>query len=709
VSSDLPLKEDSLLREERRWEPGSTLKRAAPVPAFDSWRDIPDTLKTKRSWLRSGRKVKKESKRAGYFVRQRFADPQEDLAVLDLLSPQTVTRDEEDDLVLVADMRANLYKIDQTVPYTPSARTQATWDFADIYLANACRDDWLLTKPGEGWSTVRPEKQSFYSTGVLTHDTIISHLNHTRVVGVKNRSGRTRFIMLDLDFHNRDRDVFLEMAEILLREFNGDTWHAMTRADDINGLHLIRVFPKAVDLKDAVAELREQLNHLDQQHSELAERAIKAGMPSFGKIEIYPTCPSNPIESNKNGIRLPLSAGRVTITDQYLMPVKRKKTKQKPRKRKNANQKRVRADTTAPVESYIRWLKDPNRKPLNIEHTLEFLKTFTFEAPARAKSAHSYAQTTKGWKNNTRRLICDFWLDGEPNGISLNSHIAVLVRAAAFYGHHGGMVEQRINEMVRSLPRQVSQRLIKGKMREVEHSIKTAIDAAYSQNDGQKDAAASSRKLQNVANRWQSIGFDPLWPSRIASTGRIKPVAIEWPEGQKARLTESLRPLFKNAQDGELSRLVEEVVKLVVRMGDHPWGQSYFKTWVMDRFPTLNLGNNTKRSRVLLKLRELRILARVQKGLKGHGASVWNLGEVGSGLVSGKDASLTLGQEQEATPPAQATSGLSASKDLSVDDVCDLFTNSPHPRHLYASISLCPIFSGDVRNETIPGGYWNSS
>lgn len=708
MTLELLLKEEIIVKEDKGRQFGVNAKRPK-LPVFDSWRDVPETLKTRRRWLRLGRKVTNNSKRAGYFVRQRFANLEEDLEKLDLLHPETVDVDEEDDLVLVADMRANLYKLDQTIPYTPSARTQATWAFADIYLANACRDSWLLHGPEEGWKTVNPRKRSLYATGVLTENTIISHLNHSKIVGVKNQTGVTWFIVLDLDYHGRDRDVFLEMAEILLRKFNGDTWHAMTGIDEINGLHLIRVFSEPVNLKDAVTELREQLRQLDQQHPELAKRAIKAKMPSFGTMEIYPTGRSNPVESGSNGIRLPLSAGRVTITDQYLMPVKRKKTKQKPRRRGDSNQKRTRADTTAPVESYIRWLKDPNRKPLNIEHTLEFLKTFTFEAPTRAESAHSYSQSPKGWKNNTRRLICDFWLDGEPNGISLNSHIAVLVRAAAFYGHHGGIVEDRIKQMVQSLPRQVSQRLIKGKMKEVEHSIKTAIAAAYSQNGGQKDASASSRKLQNVANKWQSIGFDPLWPSRIASKGTIKPVVIEWPEGLNARLIEGLRPLFKNAQDIELSRLVEEVVKLVVGMGDRPWGQSYFKTWAIDRFPSLNLGNNTKRCRVLQKLQELRILSRVQKGLKGHGASVWKLGEVGTSLVSGKSASLTLGQEQEATPPAQATSGLSASEGLSVDEVCELFTNSPHLRHLYASISLRPNFSGGITNESTLECFWDSS
>ena len=709
MTLELLLKEEIRLKEEQSVQFGVDANRT-PSPVFDSWRDVPACLKTKSRWLRLGRKVTKHSKSAGYFVRQRLPDPGEDVSEFDLLRPRPIVgKKNQDDDILVAEMRANLYKIEQTVPYSASARTKATWDFADIFLSNACRNDWLLAKPGQGWSTVRPNKRSLYTTGVLTQDTIVSHLNHSKIVGVKNRTGRTRFIVLDLDYHLRDRDVFLEMAEILLRRFNDDTWHAITNIDDINGLHLIRVYPKAVDLKETVQEVREQLRQLDQQHPELAKRAIKAKMTSFGTMEIYPTCPSNPVESGSNGVRLPLSAGRVTITDQYLLPVRRKKTKQKARKRRSSNQQRTRTDTTAPVESYIRWLKDPNRTPLNVEHTLEFLKTFTFEAPARAESAHCYAQSPKGWKNNTRRLICDFWLDGEPNGISLNSHIAVLVRAAAFYGHHGGMVEQRINEMVRSLPRQVSQRLINGKMKEVEHAIRSSIQAAYSQNGGQKDASASSRKLQAAANKWQSIGFDPLWPSRIDSKGTIKPVAIEWPQGLKSRLIESLSPLFKNAADDELASLVEEVVKLVVAKGDHPWGQSFFKTWSLDRFPLLNLGNNGKRARVLSTLQQLRILGRVKKGLKGHGASVWRLGEVGFSLLSGKDASLTLGQEQEAPPPAQATFGLSASDGLSVEDVCDLYTNTPYLRHLYASMYLCPIFSGYGQNSTIPGGFWNSS
>jgi hypothetical protein len=261
----------------------------AEAPTFESWKQLPIKLRSRSSWERVGRKVMARQRPAGYVVDPRFLEDDEELEGKHVLNIS-------DDLVLVSDYRSSLFTIDQTRPYRPSRQTQLTWDFQDIFLAHACRDNWILQTSETGWSTIHSARNSLFTTGVLASSTIRSHLNHRCVVGVKNHDGWTRFVILDLDFHSRNREVFLRMAEILLTTFRGDTWHGVVKQEEVSGLHLIRVFSKAVNLRETVLDLRQKLLELDEKHPSLAAEAKASGMPTFGEIEIYPSRLGNPIE-----------------------------------------------------------------------------------------------------------------------------------------------------------------------------------------------------------------------------------------------------------------------------------------------------------------------------------------------------------------------------------------------------------------------------
>lgn len=681
-------KEDPQLKDEFRRGPGSRSKEPTPVPVFHNWRLVPDHLKSRAKWLRKGRKVKVQEPERGYVVCPRLLEDDEDVKHKIIVNENYKENNEP---ILVSDYRVPLYELSQTQTYTPTARTRACWDFADIFLTHASRDEWILATT-DGWSTIKYQRNKFYPAGLLTHDTITGHLNHTKTVGIKNKTGWTRFVVLDLDLHGRNRDVFLKMAEILLNKFRGETWHSMIKQGDISGIHLIRVFPRSVELKNTVLKLREQLAQLDQEHPELAEEARKAGMPSFAGIEIYPTNAKCPVENKKNGVRLPLAMGRIMVLDKYLMPQKTAK------------------GTKARVEEYVRWLKDPNRKSMSVEKVMQTLSMFSFEQQSKPRSHnHSKSKNNSGWKNNTRERLTDFWLDGISNNTTLNTHIAILARASYFYGHNFYQTTSRIKELVRQLPKGCgSQRILKGDFRKIDAVIDVSVDHAYTNNRSQNNPDASSRKWQRVAEKWQSIGFDPLWPSRIDSKATTKKAGVYWPKAVKRRVIASLGPLFKNADKKVIVRFAEELIQLVVSKGTTPWGQAFFKTWVNDKFPGLHLGNNSKRNLVLKLFMSLGVLARIKKGSKGRGSSIWCLGEtgkilIGENTVSGLASEHTLGKDRATSSPSQLSfAGRGPEIQIYGPD-------THHSLSLLTSISLCPIFLGDDQRLTQKPAFLDSS
>jgi hypothetical protein len=271
---------------------------------FESWRDVTPEFKTKRQWLKAGRKVLDKAQPQARVVYPRWIEGT--TGCLD----DHVLEYVDHNLTLITAPPTNLFHFAQTKEYRASSRTKAYFAFEEIFFDHARKDSYTLKfdrrngQEQDGWYTVtgyadisNPADRGFLSSAIIR-----KHINQREIVGVKAMY-RTRFRIIDLDFHGRDAKLFQDQAEVLLNEFHGkDKWHFQVKRHDVTGLHLIQVFEDARDLDDAVNELREILIRLDAANPELALRARSAGMATLAELEIYP--------NRNHAVRLPLCFDR---------------------------------------------------------------------------------------------------------------------------------------------------------------------------------------------------------------------------------------------------------------------------------------------------------------------------------------------------------------------------------------------------------------
>jgi hypothetical protein len=585
---------------------------------FESWREVPDVFKTRNQWLRAGRKVPTKTK------------PQARLLFPKLVEhwPGSILEDSflakvTDDLTLITDPPTALFHLDQTRPYRASPRTLAYFAFEELFFDFARKDSYILkfdkemAQERDSWYTMTafPTAQNPLDRGFLSPAIIRKHINQREIVGIK-ATRWTRFILIDLDFHGRDSKLFEDQAEVLLNEFHGKaTWHYQVKRHDVTGLHLIRTFDKPQDLDTITESLRTILRRLDAEHPDLAQRAREAGMKTLAELEIYP--------QRDHGVRLPLCFDREMLLDAPLplVPCKGRMIQD--------------------VGKYVEWLKNPNRQYMPKERILDYLHYFArIEAPKPTTVTRNRATgkiLAKGWKNNLRRMLPDFWLDGEAHGETLNNHIIVLARLAFVYGYGQQEIERGITAYVNELPpsaRSCSSRLLKGKMRSIASVVKTSVKYACDDNGHQHDPVLSTKKLQAVQAKWN--GFDPLdketWSS-LASTNVVTP---EWTEADKnAFFTYLHKPLFVK-DESLILRFVNAVVNLTLqkdKAGDG-WGKEYLLTWMKDRFPEIKCAKDAKRQRILVALQELGIIEARIKGKPKITATRWVLGERAINAIS---------------------------------------------------------------------------
>lgn len=585
---------------------------------FDGWREVPDEFKTRNQWLRVGRKVPTKTKPLARLLYPKLVEHWPG-SILEDSFLANVT----DDLTLITDPPTALFHLDQTKPYRANPRTLAYFAFEEIFFDLARKNSYILkfdkelAQERDSWYTMTayPTAQNPLDRGFLSPAIIRKHINQREIIGIK-ATRWTRFVLIDLDFHGRDSKLFEDQAEVLLNEFHGKaTWHYQVKRNDVTGLHVIRTFDKPQDLDTITDSLRAILRRLDADYPDLARRAKEAGMKTLGELEIYP--------HRDHGVRLPLCFDREMLLDAPLplVPCKGRMIQD--------------------VEKYVEWLKNPNRQYMPKESILDYLHYF-----ARIEAPRSWGVTrnrptgkilANGWKNNLRRMLPDFWLDGDAHGETLNNHIIVLARLAFVYGYGQQEIERGINAFVNDLPpsaRSCSSRLLKGKMRSIASVVTTSVKYACDDNGHQLDPALSTKKLKAVLAKWN--GFDPLdketWLS-LASTNVVFP---EWTEADKnAFFTYLPKPLFVK-DESVILRFVNAVVNLTLqkdKAGDG-WGKEYLLTWMKDRFPEIKCAKDAKRQRILVALQELGIIEARIKGKPKITATRWVVGERAMNAIS---------------------------------------------------------------------------
>ena len=564
------------------------------IPDVASWNEVPSDLKTKSQWKRNGRRVPKETP-----------------ARLFKVGDDSWSR------------RIPFYSLDQTRPYKPSTRTRAFWRYCNIFHRNSNKHDYIYKRAkdwsGEDepeWSTQQISEDSGlnFDFRTLSESTLRTHVNHRNVVGVKNRTGRTNWISIDLDLHNRNEGVFLKQAGVLLERFHGGTWHYQVKDQDVTGIHFLLVFKEPKDLEFCTRKLRRMLQKLDSQNPQLAEEARNNGMKTLGELEIYPT--------RNHGFRLPLAKGRILMLDRHVKPIQR-------------GQRLV-----GDLETYINWLDDPHRKHMPREHVLQYLQTFISMDPhkhSRQKPALTAGESSATWRNRTKRNLIEFWREGNSNHISLNEHIIVLARLSYFWGYRGDQIELQINRMLRNLPASAfssSSRLLKRDWKNIARVVKSSVKYAQD-NLHQKDPEPSTTKLTHVAQNFKKSAFDPLKPETWRDTfANPEPLPVTWLPKEKNRLIAFLRkPLFCR-NDQLIVKFVEEVIGLTQKMKNRPWGLNYFSKWANSRFPALKMKRKNKLVEVLRILREEKVIFLDQQGSKGRGSSRWSLGVLSQNLLN---------------------------------------------------------------------------
>lgn len=647
---------------------------------YAAWKQVPEGLHTRKRWLRKNRRVAKGATADAYLIR-----------------PSTIGEDSEHHDHC---SRFSLYSIEKTTPYTPTERTKACWEYSRLFLGHANRKTYIKkTFVKEDPDQQEPQWQTISDKGdlyfpYLGDKSARTHVNHTNIYGARANGGLTSYVILDLDYHHLGRDLFLKMAEKLIDRFYGyRTWHLEVDLDDLQGIHFICTFEQPVLLDYAIQHLRDELSKLEKQNPALAAEAHQLGKKSFAGLELYP--------STQQGIRLPLGKGRTLILDDYVKPIKRGK--------------RMVGD----VERYVTWLKDPKRKHKDKEEILAFLRICTPDETTKPKNPSTAAQNRSHdpqshrtehpkWRKRFRQIRNDYFLDGNKNGIPLNTHLLVMARCCVAYGKTDEQIRVGLLSLLQTLPdeaKAASRRLRVNDWSAINRQIAWVIKAAH-ECGHQNDSATSAAKWKEVAARLYHLGEDPLDKTTWKTCATIN-LSLFWTEKQRQAQYVQLAPILCTTDSRVVFKFVDYVTQLVHRRQYRSLSVKYFKTCFTEHFPELSFTNNGKMSSLLAVLGTAGIVLRVRRGYSGL-SSTYTLGRESLVAVSGAHIEpaathkpvttisfATLRRSWQGLRPRHIGKGdVSGHRTLSIPLIP---ANKNHRVGRYTSICSHPIMSADQR------------
>jgi len=574
---------------------------------YRSWRQVPEGLYTKREWRRRNRRVAKDATPDAYLIRS------------STISEESEHHDHCSHL--------RLYSVNKTAPYTPTERTKACWEYSRLFLGHANRSSYLKkiyrTDPEKGepsWTTISDKGDLYFQ--YLGDRGACTHVNHTHIYGARADGGLTNYVIIDLDYHNGDRELFLKMAEKLLDRFYGrQTWHLEVDLSNLQGIHFIRTFKRPILLDVAIQYIRDQLSVLDNENPDLVDAAARCGTKSFAKLELYP--------STQQGIRLPLGRGRTLVLDDYVKPIKRGK--------------RMVGD----VERYVNWLTNPKRKHKDKHEILEFLRICTPDETTTPKNPSREGQTRPlesdgqrpepiKWRRRFRQIRNDYFLNGRKNGIPLNTHLLVMARASKAYGKTDDQIRAGLLSLLKTLPeeaKRASRRLRENDWGAINRQIDWVIKAAQ-ECGHQSDPHSSAAKWKEVASRLYHLGEDPLdkttWTTRPSES--LKP---SWTRQQREDQYRKLAPVLCTTDSRLVFRFVDHVTQLVHRRQHRSLSIKYLRACFTEHIPEVSFTNNGKMSKLLATLGTAGIILRVRRGYSGL-SSTYTLGRESLAAISDK-------------------------------------------------------------------------
>ena len=270
-----------------------------------------------------------------------------------------------------------------------------------------------------------------------------------------------------------------------LPKFFGTALFAMCKQTDISGIHF-NVLMRTMPIARAQAKAQHFLKLLDQKYPALAT------IESFTKIEVYPVA-----KGNKDGVgcRLPLSQGRVCITDRFLNE-----------------------DPKTNCINLVAWFQDNDRQNIEAQPFMEFLIQNTPKhemPPQKPAKTPKPRKPGKGMGNIGRlkgrclRTIFDFWSGKEkPENDTIGKYAVV---TACFIWKQGILDQEQcldwMEEAFQALKHQTFSDRLSDDFEELMRVTAKTVEAVYKNNGYQAAPEESTKKLEQVMAYCQRHGI----------------------------------------------------------------------------------------------------------------------------------------------------------------------------------------------------------
>jgi len=609
------------------------------LPYFSYWKDVPNYFKTKSQWLKEGRQVSLICNTSPQAIKiwtklefrgkskieskndEKKKDEIKEVGVInEFQEVEVIYEFQGKHHLLTMDKIVTdscfLYHRDQTIKFIPPPQNDALESYCSIYFDLMDKNK-FRREDGKGlWIANKNNGKGFWNK--FHKNMIIEHLNFKNTYGI-NGGLLTRFLIIDHDLHEHDRQIFLAQTKILLKYFHGfSSWHIQFDRQEFNGTHYIIVFKNPVNLKEYGNKILEELKRLDLKHPKLKNLAINARMKSFSALEIYPV--------PNHSIRLPLGKNRTIFTDKPIEGYK-------------------------DLENYIQWINDPNKKYMSpkiileqIKIGIEMSKGIQQKSSAKNKKNKTASPNFKNgastklslsnnlnWKGNGIKFLLDYWLHNNPNGKNFNEHLLWLARLAycfdcdqkdtleAIFGFACELKEPAIS---------ACSRLRTKNYRKIKQDIRSTIKSVFT---GKGRLESAYGLIDNHP------AFNPLDKSTWSSLSAVKRFEIKpvWKAEDLKIIVKNLnkvlydkrKPITSN-QYKRTKLFLNKIIALAYYKEKYNQGfkYDYFMRWIPSNFNSIKVLNRGKVLRIFNVLENNQILVEKYKGIKDLFATKWKLG-----------------------------------------------------------------------------------
>jgi len=600
------------------------------LPKFRYWKDVPNYLKTKGQWLKEGRQVaiicntspqgmkiwnELEFRKKNKIETQNNEKKNYRIKEVEVLyefqgKQHSLTMNE-----IVTDF-CFLYHLDQTIEFTPPPQNNDLESYCSIYFDLADKNK-FRREEGKGlWIANKNNGKGFWNK--FHKKMIVEHLNFKKTYAI-NGGLLTRFLIIDHDLHEYDREIFLAQTKILLKYFYGfSTWHIQFDRQDFNGTQFIVIFKNPVNLEEFRNKISEKFKLLDLKHPKLKKQAINEGMKYFSELEIYP--------DPNHSIRLPLGKNRTIFTDKPLEGYK-------------------------DLENYIQWINDPNKKYISrkiildqIEIGIEMAKGLEQKPSVKNKKIRTATPNFKNgastkislsndtnWKGNGIKFLLDYWLHNNPNGKNFNEHLLWLARLAycfdcdqketleAIFGFACALKEPAISACSRL--RSNNYKKIKQDIRSTIKSVFTGkgrLEAAYGLIDNHPAFNPLDKSTWDSLTEVERFEIKPVWKAED-----LKIIV----KNLNKVLYDQRKPITSN-QYKRTKLFLNKIIALAHYKEKYNQGfkYDYFMRWIPSNFNSIKVLNRGKVLRIFNVLENNQILVEKYKGIKDLFATKWKLG-----------------------------------------------------------------------------------